>query len=120
MEIALWIVAAIAALLNVLSGSMKLFTYDRYAKSAPYTEDFSPAAIRTIGALEMLGGVGLILPQLTGILSWLTIVAGFGLAIIQAGAIVVHTRRKEFTTLPINALLLALPLFVALGRLLWA
>jgi len=120
MVIALWIVAGIAALANIASGSMKLLSYDNYAKNAPYTQDFSPAFIRTVGALEVLGGIGLILPQLTGILPWLTIVAGFGLAIIQAGAIVIHTRRKEYKSLPVNVVLLVLPLFVALGWLFWA
>jgi len=120
MEFAIWIVAGIAALANIASGAMKVFAYENYAKNAAYTQDFRPAFIRTIGGLEAVGGIGLILPQLTGILPWLTIVAGFGLAIIQAGAIVIHLRRKEYKVLLVNVILLVLPLFVALGWLLWA
>ena len=73
--------------------------------------------MRIIGALEILGAIGIILSQWTGILPWLTIVAGFCLALPQLVAMGLHIRHREYLIVPINLALLALPLFVAVGRL---
>ena len=64
----------------------------------------------------MLGAIGLILPQATGIAPILTPIAALGLVAVQVGAITVHVRRKETKVLPVNIVLLLLALFVAIGR----
>jgi len=47
----------------------------------------------------------------------LTVLAAIGLALIQTLAIfTVHLPKKEYKVLPINVVLLALSLFVAIGR----
>lgn len=120
MEIALWIVAALTAVVNLFAGGMKILAVARYRTQAAWAENAPSVVIRGIGVLEVLGAIGIILPQLTGIgAPTLTILAAAGLVLIQAGAIVVHLRRREFSMLPVNIMLLALPLFVFLGRLLW-
>ena len=43
------------------------------------------------------------------------VLAAWGLAAVQVGAIVVHARRREFATLPINVVLLALAVVLAVG-----
>jgi hypothetical protein len=69
--------------------------------------------------VELLGALGLILPLLTGILGLLTPLAAIGLALIQLLAIViVHLPKKEYNIIPVNVVVLALAMFVALGR--WA
>jgi hypothetical protein len=65
------------------------------ASGMGYAEDFSDGAIKGIGALEVLGAIGLILPAVTGIAPILVPLAATGLALIMAGAVVVHVRRKE-------------------------
>ena len=73
--------------------------------------------VRFIGISEMLGALGLILPLVTGILPWLTVLAAIGLTVIQVLAIfTVHLPRKEFNALPMNALLLTLSAFITFGR----
>lgn len=68
---------------------------------------------------EPLGAIGLILPLVTGILPWLTLLAAIGLALIQALAILTaHLPRKEYNIIPVNVVLLALAAFVVIGR--WA
>jgi hypothetical protein len=69
-----------------------------------------------IGAVEILGAIGLILPQALDIAPVLTPLAATGLAVIQVGAIIVHGRRKETKALPMNVVLLVLAAFVAVGR----
>jgi len=69
------------------------------------------------GISELLGTLGLFLPILTGILPWLTPLAAVGLAVIQVLAIFsVHLPKKEYNVLPINAVLLAIAVFVVIGR----
>lgn len=97
MNIALWIVNGLLALAFLAAGGMKL-ARPKDALSASgmaWVEDFSPGAVKTIGALEVLGALGLVLPRLTGIAEILTPLAAVGLVLTMVGAVVVHVRRKE-------------------------
>jgi len=120
MEIALWIVASIVALMYLFSGGMKLFATAKYTATAAWATKASPGVVRLVGALELLGAIGIVLPQATGIgAPLLTILAAAGLVLVQLVAIVIHVGEKETKTLPVNVVLVLLPLFVFLGRLLW-
>jgi hypothetical protein len=119
MNVVLWIVAGLLAALYLAAGGMKLTTPREKLLANPnmgWTEDFSAASLKGIGAVEILGALGLILPQATGIAPVLTPLAAVGLAVVQIGAIIVHGRRKETKALPMNAVLLVLAAFVAIGR----
>jgi uncharacterized membrane protein YphA (DoxX/SURF4 family) len=121
MQIALWIDAILVALLYVLAGGMKVFNTAKFSESAPWAQKIGPMAVRAVGALELIGAIGLILPQATGIgAPVLTILAAAGLLVIQIVAIGIHIVEKSLKSLPMNAVLVILPLFVILGRLLWA
>ncbi len=119
MNIALWIAAILLAVAYLAAGLTKL-TKSKTALEANanmgWTQDFSQPAIRGIGTAEVLGAIGLIVPQATGIAPILTPLAAVGLVILQIGAIVVHLRRHEAKVLPVNIVLLLLALFVAIGR----
>jgi VIT1/CCC1 family predicted Fe2+/Mn2+ transporter len=82
----------------------------------PWVEDFSQPAVRLIGAAEVLGAIGVVLPALTGVLPWLTPLAALGLVLLMVGAALTHLRRKEYGNVAINAVLLVLAAFVAYGR----
>lgn len=118
MNIAIWIVQALLALAFIMSGLSKLFRpYDKLAAQMGYVNDFSPAAVRAIGTIEVLSAIGVVLPALTGILPWLTPLAAFGLAVTMGGATSTHLRRKEYSMIVVNLVLLALAAFVVYGRL---
>jgi hypothetical protein len=73
--------------------------------------------IRFVGTAEVLGASGLVLPLATGILPWLTVLAGIGLTLVQLLAIFSeHLPKKEYDVIPLNIVLLALPIFVVIGR----
>lgn len=73
--------------------------------------------MRLIGILELLGGIGLIVPAATGVLPWLTPVAATCLAILMVFAIVFHARRQgEMPNVVLNVILLAIAVLVAYGR----
>lgn len=97
MLIALWIINALLALAFLAAGSMKLFRPKSalHAMGMKWTDDFSPPAVKLIGAAEILGALGLVLPLLTGIVPVLTPIAATALAVLMLGAVVVHVRRKE-------------------------
>jgi len=64
----------------------------------------------------MLGGLGLVLPLLTGVLVWLAPLAALCLVLLQLLAIGFHIRRGETQILPMNVVLLLLAAFIAWGR----
>jgi len=72
--------------------------------------------IRFIGIAELAGAVGIILPSLLRVRPSLTALAALGFGVIQGLAIPFHVIRGEIAITPINALLLALSLFVVWGR----
>ncbi len=52
-------------------------------------------ALRALGAVEMLGATGLVLPPLTGIAPTLAPAAAIGLTLLQIGAIIVHLTGRD-------------------------
>ncbi|MET7279725.1 DoxX family protein [Kribbella sp. NPDC005582] len=119
MNIFLWIVAGVLALFFLAAGATKLSQSRRKLLSNPnmqWVEDFPAGTIKLIGAAEVLGAIGLILPALLGIAPILTPLAAVGLAVIMLGAIVTHGRRKEYQPIVINAVVLVLALVVAIFR----
>jgi uncharacterized membrane protein YphA (DoxX/SURF4 family) len=116
-NLALWIAQILLAIAFGMAGIMKATQpKEKLAANMGWVDDFSAKMVKVIGTAEILGAVGLILPWATGILTWLTPVAAVGLAVIQVGAIVTHLRRKEPQVLVANVILLALAVFVAVGR----
>ena len=99
MLIALWILNALLALAFLAAGTMKL------ARSKPalaaagmsWADDYSTPRIKAIGAAEVVGAFGLILPLATGIAPILAPIAATALAVLMIGAVVTHVRRKENT-----------------------
>ncbi|AGL18323.1 DoxX family protein [Actinoplanes sp. N902-109] len=118
MNVVLWIVAALLAVAFLGAGSMKLLRSREQLKSSGmgWVDDFSPAAVKAIGALEVLGAIGLVLPALLDIAPILVPLAATGLALAMIGAVVVHARRHEMNTAAPSVVLLVLSVFVAWGR----
>ena len=85
-NMALWIVQLLLAVLFVFAGGMKLVLPIEAMTGALALPG---AFLRFIGVAELAGGLGLLLPGLTGIRRGLTPLAAAGLVIIMAGATVV-------------------------------
>jgi uncharacterized membrane protein YphA (DoxX/SURF4 family) len=117
MNIVLWIVQVLLAAMYGMSGTMKTFQTAKAREQFPWAKNRSDSFVRFVGISEVLGALGLILPWVTGILPWLTVLAAIGLALIQLLAIFTeHLPKKEYNIIPINIVLLALAVFVVLGR----
>ncbi len=119
MNIALWIAAAFLAIVFLFAGAMKLGAPRQKLLANPrmgWVGDVSDRGVKLIGALEVLGAVGLILPAVTGVAPFLVGWAAVGLAIVMAGSIAIHVRRGETKDIVMPVVLLLLAAFVAWGR----
>ena len=117
MNIVLWIVQIVLALIYVSAGALKAFMTARAKEQLPWAKRHSDNYVRMLGSFELIGAVGLLLPVLTGILPWLTPLAALCLALVQVLAIFIeHLPAKETKGLPLNLVLLIMAAFVAYGR----
>lgn len=116
MNIALWIVQGLLALMFIFAGMTKAFQYEKVKSSMPWAKDASKGYVNFIGWAELLGGIGLIIPWATDIVPILTPIAAVGIAVIMLLSAVVHAKRKEYQAIGMNIILLALAVFVAVMR----
>ncbi len=118
MNVFLWIVQGVLGAVFLMAGAMKVTQpQEKLAEQMDWVSDFSPGAVRTIGALEVLGAIGLIVPALVGDMPILVAWAAAGLGAIMIGAMITHARRGNETQMIIgNVVLLAVAVFVAWGR----
>jgi putative oxidoreductase len=119
MNIALWIAQGLLAAMYLMVGNMKVFQPAKVRENPRMTWAHGQPDhyIRFVGTTEVLGALGLILPLVTGILPWLTVLAAIGLTLIQLLAIFKeHLPKKEYEVIPLNIVLLGLSMFVVIGR----
>lgn len=119
MNLTVWIVTGLLAAVFLLAGSTKLFVPRERLAGAPgggWVNDFSPGFVKVLGAVELLGAVGLILPAALDIAPVLVPLAAGGLSAIMVGAAVVEYRRQAPRHVLVNLSYLALLVFVAFCR----
>jgi uncharacterized membrane protein YphA (DoxX/SURF4 family) len=117
MSVVLWILQIVLAVVFLSAGLAKLTQPKaRLAGSMKWVDDFSGRSVKYIGALEILGALGVVLPWATGVARVLTPIAATGLLVIMVCAMATHTRRKEYTNIGANVVLAALALVVAVAR----
>ncbi|MEU2773408.1 DoxX family protein [Streptomyces sp. NPDC007162] len=96
MRAAYWILAGLLALVHLYGGGLKAVrSREGLRPMMAWVDDLPMAAVRAIGAVEVLGALGLVLPPLTGIAPWLAAVAAAGFVLLQLGAIRVHVRMGD-------------------------
>lgn len=117
MNVALWALQVVLALAMLGAGGFKLATpKEKLPARMGWHEDFTQPQIKAIGAVEVLGALGLVLPGLFGVATILTPIAATGLALVLIGAVVVHVRRKENSDVAAPALLAVAAIVIAVLR----
>ena len=118
METALWIVQTLLTAIFLVTGTIKLTQPRLQMAEGPMTwaADVTDGQFRTIGVLEVLGALGLILPGALGMAPALVPLAAMGLALTMVGAIVTHVHLGETDRLAVPIIVLAMALFVAIER----
>ena len=118
MNILLWIIQILLAVLFLFAGGMKLIVpADVLMQSAPPGSTQFPALfLKFIGLVEVLGGLGLILPGLFHKRPELTPLAAAGLVILMIGAVVISANDHGFGAAVFPLVTGLLCAFVAYGR----
>ena len=115
MNIALWIVQVLLALLFLFAGGMKLvLPIEEMTKQMPLP--LPDLFLRFTGIVEVLGAIGLILPWLLRIRPGLTPVAAAGLVIVMIGATVYTLAAGDIALALMPLVVGILAAFVAYGR----
>jgi uncharacterized membrane protein len=116
-NVVLWIVQVVLAAAFVTAGVVKLSQpVENLAKRMTWVNAFSVAGVRFIGLAELLGGIGLLLPAITGVDAWLTPLAAACLGLVMLLAAIFHIARREISKLPPSVVLGVLAGFAAYGR----
>lgn len=117
MSILVWILQFMLACAFLAAGGMKLTrSREQLAERMGWVEDFSDTMVKVIGGLEVLAGIGLIVPSLVNVAPVLAPLAAVGLVLLMVGAAIVHRRRGETQMITVNVVLLVIAAFVAWAR----
>ena len=118
MNILLWILQILLALLFLFAGIMKLVVPADYlmAQAPPGSTEFPAWFLKFIGLAETLGGLGLILPGIFRKRQELTALAAAGLVIIMIGAVVITAKDHGIMAALSPLITGLLCAFVAYGR----
>ncbi len=115
MQIALWIASGLLAFAMVGAGGFKLATPRvKLMERMKWAKTWTDGNVKLLGLTELLGGIGLIVPQVAGVLPILTPIAAVCLVVLMIGAVKTHVDLEEPAAPP--AILALLGVFVALGR----
>ncbi|HEX2570256.1 MAG TPA: DoxX family protein [Polyangia bacterium] len=117
MNILLWVLQVLAALLYGSSGSMKVFTFDKISKEVRSFDALPRQAWMALGIIELACTVGLIVPAALHWQPALTVVAATVLAIESLVFIWVHVKCREIPPIILSGVLGLLMAFIAYGRM---
>jgi len=117
LRIGLWAAQGLLFFVFTSAGLVKLLTpIPQLAAMMPWAGQYSEAFVRSIGLIDLAGGLGILLPALTRILPRLTVLAALGCTVLQVFALIFHVSRSEAEVTPLNLVLLTLSVFVLWGR----
>jgi uncharacterized membrane protein YphA (DoxX/SURF4 family) len=117
LNILLWVLQALAALMFGASGIMKVFLFDKISEGVPSFGALPRKVWTTLGVLELICTVGLIVPDALHWYPILTVVAAIVLTIESVLFVWVHLKYRESTPIVMSAVLGLLMAFIACGRL---
>lgn len=118
MNIVLWIIQVLLALLFLLAGGTKLILpiQTLMAQGPPNQVHLPGLLIRFIGVCEVVGALGLILPGIFKVRTNLTSLAALGLLVIMIGAVIITIMGVGVGGAVFPAVTGVLCAFVAWGR----
>jgi hypothetical protein len=117
MNILLWVLQVLAAFLYGASGVMKVFMFDKVSEGVSSFGALPRGAWTTLGILELVCTVGLIVPAAFRWKPELTVVAASVLAIESLVFVWVHVQYREIPAMILSGVLGLLMAFIAYGRL---
>jgi hypothetical protein len=119
MHVALWVAAGLLAAVALVGGISKSFVPKEKLAATPggeWTEDASVGFVKTLGVLELLAAVGLILPALVDIAPVMVPVTAVCWVLLMIGAMITHIRQGGYRFVALNVIYLAVAVFIVWGR----
>lgn len=116
MNILLWVLQILAALVYAASGVMKVFMLDKVSEGVPSFGALPREAWTALGVLELVCTVALIVPSAFRWHPRLTVLAAAALAIESLVFIWVHVKYREAAIVVMSAVLGLVTAFIAYGR----
>lgn len=117
LNIALWVVQSLLAVMFLMAGANKLFqSIPELSKMLPWVTQVPEGMVRFIGISELLGGLGLLLPSILRIKPILTPFSAIGLAVVMLLATFFHISKGETSVIAMPIVFMAMAIFVAWGR----
>jgi uncharacterized membrane protein YphA (DoxX/SURF4 family) len=116
MNILLWVLQALTALVYAASGVMKVFMFDEVSKDVASFGALPKEAWMALGVIELVCVLGLILPSALRRQPRLTVLAAAVLAVESLVFIGVHIKYAEVGPIVMSAVLGLLMAFIAYGR----
>lgn len=117
MNVVLWALQVIMALLYGASGVMKVFLFDQVSEGVPSFGALSREAWMSLGMLELVCTAGLIVPAALRWKPALTVVAALLLAAESLVFVWVHVQYGEISSIAMSGVLGVLMAFIAYGRM---
>ena len=117
MNILLWILQILAALLYGASGVMKVFMFDQASEGVASFGALPRQAWMALGILELVCTVGLIVPAAFRWHPSLTVIAATVLAVESLVFIGVHVQYREIAPIVMSSVLGLVMAFIAYGRM---
>ena len=117
MNIVLWVLQALGALLYGASGGMKVFMFEKIRGQVPSFGALPREAWMALGILELVCAVGLIVPAFFHWQPVITVASAAVLAIESLVFVWVHVKYSETGSIIMSALLGLLMAFLAYGRM---
>jgi uncharacterized membrane protein len=117
MNILLWVLQVLAALLYGSSGVMKVFMFDKVSKDVPSFGALPREAWMILGILELVCTVGLIVPAAFHWQARLTVLAAAVLAVESLVFVGVHVKYHEIMPIILSGVLGLLMTFITYGRM---
>ena len=117
MNILLWVLQGLAALVYGASGVMKAFMFDKVSEGVPSFRALPRGVWKALGILELACAIGLIVPAALHWHPGLTVVAAAVLTFESLVFVWVHLQYRETTTIVLSVVLGLVMAFIVYGRL---
>jgi hypothetical protein len=118
-DLSLWIAAGLLAAVALAGGTSKTFVPKpklAAAHGGEWTAGAGVGFVKTLGVLELLAAIGLILPAAVGIAPVMVPVTAVCWVLLMVGAMITHARLGQPGLVLLNLVHLALAAFIAWGR----
>ncbi len=117
LNVILWIAQSILSILLLSGAVMKFMPVEKISGMMPWTGEVPIVLLRLLGVIDLLGGVGLILPGLLRLKPVMVIWASVGTSILMLSAIIFHISRVETHVIGFNIICVLIAIFITWGRI---